>query len=674
MGTGGRTAWRRAVIGMAGIIAALPGPVFAQEIAAFRLTGVEGNVQLRYLSDEQIQSLGGTTASRDRRRTFEEEVFVNTHSYVYHPNFLKIDFGVGPLFVQDRFESDSSRSEASESLYNLAARLSFLEQKPYPFAFYYEHLNPTVSLGVAQSFVQESNKIGANFSLREPLSPVLFNVDAYRLRNEGRGLDRIVDDTIDQAVMRASRSFGADGYGNLTYQTYRQESRSGSPLAVILPSITESKLISVDSRHLLGARREFQLTNLITYGRQESELAGATLASRRDWRIAPDLRWDHSETLSSFYRVSTARSEELARTVTNDAASAGLALHPHPDLNASIDVHGEQTRTEALTQQLYGTAASASWRRPFEQGLWQFGAGARYDVRDQRAAQNEDQITDEVHSVPTVNTRFALDRPFVILASVVVRDVNNNLIPSTDYRLEVIGQTTYFEWLAVALPPPDPVSGVPIVKISYRFQTGGSYRYSLFDYNLSAGLTFLRYYQVYLRYRRSEQDLMEGLPTVPLTLDLHNTQTGARIDYPFWEQWMAGGELAFENQREELAPFDRSSLDAYLQLPVRLTGQLRVSLRRTRVDFPTSPEDQDLVGWLVRFWARPLSRGTLRAEWSYDEDRGGTLTRTLEQAVVGFDWQIRQLTLRAEARLTDDTVGQSKRERNLVQLTVRRDF
>jgi hypothetical protein len=674
MGTGGRTGWRRIAIGLAVVVAGLTGPAGAQEIAAFRLTGVEGNVQLRYLSDEQVQSLGGSAQSRDKRRTFEEEIFVNTHSYVYHPNFLKIDFGVGPLFVQDRFETDSAHSKADESLYNLTARLSFLEQKPYPFVLYYEHLNPTVSLGVTQSFVQESNKVGAGFSLREPLSPVLFHVDTYRLTNEGRGLDRIVDDTVDQTVVRASRSFGADGYGNLTYSNYRLESRSGNPLAVIQPSVTDAESVTVDSRHLFGARREFQLTNLITYSRQDNELGGATLARRRDWRIAPDLRRDHSEAVSSFYRASAARSEEQTRTVTNDTASVGLALHPHPDLNASIDVHGEQTRTEALTQWLYGTAASASWRRPFEQGLWQFGAGARYDVRDQRADQNQDQITDEIHSVPTVNTRFALDRPFVILASVVVRDVNNQLIAATDYRLEVIGQTTYFEWLSLALPPVDPVSGVPIVKISYQFETGGSYKYSLFDYNLSAGLTFQRYYHVYLRYRRAEQELQEGLPTLTLNQDLTNTQTGARVDYPFWEQWLAGGELAFEHQDEKLAPFDRSSLDAYLQVPLPYASQLRVSLRRTRVDYPDSPEDQDLTGWLVRFWGRPMARGMLRADWSRDEDRGGTLPRTLAQAIIGFDWQVRQLTLRAEARMTEDTVGTSKHERNLVQMTVRRDF
>jgi len=163
---GGQRRDRGLIVGVAWLMLGLSGICLAEEIAPFRLTGIEGDVSLSYLSDSQTQGTSGGTSSTYAISNMQEQVFLNTHSYFYHPNFLKMDLGGGPLWVQNQVESDTSSRDDHETLYNLTGRLSFLEQKPYPLTIYYDHLNPTVSTSLTQSFVQTNTKTGATFSRR----------------------------------------------------------------------------------------------------------------------------------------------------------------------------------------------------------------------------------------------------------------------------------------------------------------------------------------------------------------------------------------------------------------------------------------------------------------------------------------------------------------------------
>ena len=130
----------------------------AAELTPFRLTGIEGYVELRFREDEQDISSGGGSSSREVRTSIEEEVFLLTHSYFYHPNFLQMDFGIGPVFVQNKLESSAGSAEDDDALYNLTAKLRFLETKPYPFTLFYDRQNPSVSLSLTDRFQQESTK------------------------------------------------------------------------------------------------------------------------------------------------------------------------------------------------------------------------------------------------------------------------------------------------------------------------------------------------------------------------------------------------------------------------------------------------------------------------------------------------------------------------------------
>ncbi len=149
---------------------------------------------------------------------------------------------------------------------------------------------------------------------------------------------------------------------------------------------------------------------------------------------------------------------------------------------------------------------------------------------------------------------------------------------------------------------------------------------------------------------------------------------GARADYPLRHGWVVGGELRFEKQDEDIAPYVRESADAYVQVPLPRASTLRVSATRVVGDNIGSPEDIDLIRYSAILRTRPWNRAVLSAEFSQEDDTGGTLSRHRSAGSVRAEWRIRQLVLTGEARYVDERQGLSERDRTLVRAIVRREF
>ena len=119
--------------GITGLVALLASPVWAEEIAAFRMTSLEGEIAFRHYFDEQLGGNQGLPKTGETRSTNEGEVFLRANGYVYHPNLLKVELGGGPLLVQSNVASGGLSNSSNDLLYNLTTHLDFLEQKPVLF-------------------------------------------------------------------------------------------------------------------------------------------------------------------------------------------------------------------------------------------------------------------------------------------------------------------------------------------------------------------------------------------------------------------------------------------------------------------------------------------------------------------------------------------------------------
>ena len=126
------------------------------DIKSFGLLNVSGHFRTGYLFDDRERGTG-SSSSFEQRATWEEVFFLLTESFIYHPGFLNMDFGGGPILVQQQFDSNLGETSHNDSLFNVLARLNFLELKTYPFSLYYQRSHPSVTTSLAGRFLTEND-------------------------------------------------------------------------------------------------------------------------------------------------------------------------------------------------------------------------------------------------------------------------------------------------------------------------------------------------------------------------------------------------------------------------------------------------------------------------------------------------------------------------------------
>jgi hypothetical protein len=649
----------------------------AQEIGGFRLTGVEGYASVNALSDKYVTSQpatgGDSGQSRQSQFNLREELFVMTHSYFYHPNFLTLDIGAGPIFQRSSYGTDSGDTTARGTLYNLTSRTTLLRDKPYRGSVYFDHLNPTLSVAPGEVLAMENQRYGLEFSLLAPVTPVPLYLSAEHGQFQGRGASRIIDDRVDRFGLKATRSFGALGNSQVQYQGTQQESLSGSPNLPIQGTTSSNHNFSADSRLHFGANRQYDITNLITLNTQAYTLDKSSLPDRKDLRILLDARGRHTKELNSFavYNYSSSNQGDLTSII--HSASAGLNYWPTPAFTAAVGAHGEDSQTKQLSARSQGLDGSVRYQQALPIGVAQFNYGLRHDQRDQQAAGSQTNVVGERITLvgTTVNT---LSRSHVTAGSVVVSSANRaqTFLEGRDYALSVVGSETRLQRLVGG----NIFDGQDVL-VDYAYDVGGSYAYTQTDQTLNMNWGLLSYVNVYFRKFDSAPHLNSGTPAFPLNA-VQSTLYGARADVPLplGLDMRAGGSVEQEVRRETISPYLRHASDLYAQAedPILGGGNIRISTRRTRTIYQNSVQNVNLVGYDIRYWTRRWFGMDLSAVMSRERDDGGPLPRSRSDGSLKAQWRFRKLSLNLDVTRTREAQGGLERSRALVQFFARRDF
>lgn len=642
------------------------------EFAWFRVTGIEGHVGSRYVSDAADNARAGVQSSQ-KQTDLRGEVFVLTHSYVYHPNFLLLDLGAGPVFERGTSVLDGVETTSHANLYDLTARAAFLQEKPYRGSVYYEHLNPTLSVSPGQVLSQESEAYGLDFSLLDPVSPVPLHLSAARSRQRGSGIDRVIDDRLDQATLRGGRAFGRGGYTQFTYHVTQLESRSGSPQLPTQRTLSGGENAGIDTRIQWGERRQYDFLNLLTYSRQSYSVAPVEVPTVSDARALLRFQAQPSKALTGLGSFSYGQSQRGNRTARNRDAAAGVTYISSPELTASLGVRADDSRATELSVDSAGADASAQYTKRTSFGTGAAGYAIRYERRDQTAALAQVQVVGErVTLVGT--TPVTLARTRVIAGSVVVSNTTRTqtYVDGVDYVLTVVGIETRIQRTVGS----NIFDGQDVL-IDYTYDAGGTFASTQIDQTVNLNWTLQRYGSTYLRYFDSTPRLTAGTPTVPLNR-VRSTLIGARMDLAleFGPLQGIGGFVEHENRLETIAPYVRTSHEVYVQteIPGVTYAGLRLSKRGNRVDSETPTGDSDLVAYDVSAWWRNAAGLDLSASATRERERAAPLPRTRTSGLVRAVWRVRQLTTTLDvSRVRDEQLGQTQ-TRTFGHLQVRREF
>jgi len=635
----------------------------AAGIKAFEVIDVESELVLRYMNDQQTFYQSDTKTQQDTRPTFQEEYIIDTNSYVFHPNLLSMELGGSLLFDQSSFETLDDKNSNNEALLGYNARLDFLNQKAYPVSLYYDKRNPSVSVGLGGRFLQENIRYGAELALLQPVTPVQITLSAYRQSVKGEGFDQVTDDDLEHADARLYRAYGKGNYAQLSYQIDNRDSRSGNPDLPIVNRTTSTTSTYFDSKNLMGDARQAELVTNASYNTQQE------FPRRKELRINPIINWQHNDLLRSFYRLNFNETTEEDIDIRQTYLISGIG-YGGPHYNASIDLHGEDNQSTTLDYQNAGSSYMISHNRPIAFGAMKFSYSGSFDYRDQTSSDDLFEIFGEQH-IMIGTTPVTLQREFVD-PSTPIQVWNTGrtqlYIENIDYRVIKIGSQTQLQRFSSG----SIISGQTVL-VDYSYQTGGTFALNLISNNLQLNWGPSRFYDFYIRYRNSQQNLRSGNPTIKLN-SLINLTYGINVDQPLLNGINFGGEVYFEDHEEDINPYYRQNYDAYVELPLPRLSNLRLSARRVLVDNEKSVEDVDLTGYIFHLQTRPWLRARLSFESSYENDIGGTINRTLIIHRFQLGWAFRQLSLTADAHYSTEDQGQTERDRWAVKFILSRTF
>jgi hypothetical protein len=646
-----------------------------QEIAPFRITGFEGYMVTRYLNDETRASQAGGTESRAKQSNMTEEIFLMTHSYVYHPTLLMLDLGGGPVVDKSKFGGDGVATNSKRQMINFSGRATILRDKPYTGALFYDRRNQTQSMGPAQVMLTENTRYGFDFALRNPFTPIPTQVNFTRSENLGTGAEQVIEDRIDQLRLRMDTNVGIWGTSTFQYLGTRQESVSGSSGLPIQASSSTNDGVNLDTRLKFGANNEYDLTNVVTANSNRYSAGLGSLAQLQDLRFGLDLRGRHSDNFQTYGRYSYNTGKQGVQETASNSASAGLNYRLNPELSGTLSARGDSTQTSQINSTLYGTDGSVQYRRALPLGEAIAGYNFAYNQHEQKATAQQSRIVGERVTL-SGTTAAPLLQEQIAAGSVVVTNLTRTqtFVEGNDYLLSVLGLRLRIQRLIGG----NILDGQELL-VDYAYSSGGSYAISQLDNTFNLSWSLKSYLNLFVRYMDSAPHLNSGSPTSPLN-PAKSTLYGARSEVPLSllsQEFLLGGRAERELRREVISPYQRTNLEAYTQvdLPLVRNGNIRVGTRRMQVDYDYNPlQGVNLTAHDLRLWARVGWGIDLSADATRYRDTGTPLVREGASASVKAQWRRRKLLWTFDLTRVSDTQGVASRTRTYAQIVLRRNF
>ncbi|MGE5094350.1 MAG: hypothetical protein ACM3SO_04380 [Betaproteobacteria bacterium] len=662
----------------------------ADRIAAFRITSLEGLFGTRYWRDTNDVTTriapgaeGADTGDRSRLRqtlsNLRTELFVLARGYAYHPKLVALEMGAGPVYDVNGFTTDGNTTTTRDTNYNLLLRGRFLAEKPYRGELSYERTNDSQPVGPAQSLLLQNTRYGGSASVYAPVTPIPFTISANRQELRGTGTEQVVEDRIDDFNVRAEREIAGRGDVHFHYQATRTDSMSGSVGIPIHPSRTDAGRAQLDTHLVFGEAKQYDVFGVLFANTLQTSTGVGSDFDTRQWRATLDFRGRHSETLQSNaqYQYDSTRQSSESGSLTSKVQSVtgGLTYQPTPMTSATLNADAMTTRGTALSSDQATIAGSASHRIALPLGELTGSVRTSFRNRDQRTAGTIGHVLGE--RVTLADSVFrTLQNSLIAAPSIVVMNVQRSqtYTEGIDYALDVVGVNTRIQRLVGG----NIVDGQEVL-VDYDFDVGGTYAVNQFDNSADISWRISSIYSLYARWSDSSLRLQSGTPSSPLN-PARTVLYGTRADVPLslLVDATVGGLAEWEDRREVIAPYKRTTFEAYAEvaLPWISRSGIHVGGRRQKLEYPLTPEhDVTQTHYDARFWSRLPGDVEVSVGAGWDHDRGSPLVeREYKSLLSRLRWRVRRFTVTAEYARIFEAQGPAERLHSRGQVALRRDF
>ena len=642
------------------ILMQLPALALGAEIRTFKLTHFDGSLGLGYTLNDKEYTGGSNDGAAQRRTTFDEELKLNTLSYIFHPNLLEMELGAGIRRTRETLEDDYATNRVKDRLYSVNSKLRFLKSKPYPVELYYNQSNPSMSVGIADSLTLEEKDYGAELALLSPLvsSPMYFRVGHHE--TTGANSETVTDEKTDMAMFRHNLYYGDRGSGELGISNTVTKSGSGSMNLPIQESETETTSLNWDNRLTFGFDDNIKLVNTIALTRDRR----SNVSDRDDGRLYANLDWTHSDSLKSFYTYSLTNTKYDYDKITSQNLNIGMLKTFSDEVSVTTSVDGARDVSDGFSKNTYGINGNIAYRGELNERWWtNAGYSFLYHVNNQDTTVSELTVYDESYVLSGLND-VVLQKEYVIPGTVVVSNsVHTQVyVENVDYILTQVGSETSLARLASGN-----ISDGEEVLIEYAYETGGAYDFDEVNQSMNLGYTLDRRHHFHVSYLFRRKMLRAGHPD-NFVDSSKRMRFGTDSRIPLSRAMSLGWKLDLEKQIDPLKPFTRDALGLNFRSALPwVAGFFDLDSRYDHIDNQNSENDLRLTRYSALFSARLGLRSSAQLELVRERDTGGETPNTTSYAKFNYMWQRRLLGFNLEAKYGTEEQGDFSRDDAMIK-------
>jgi hypothetical protein len=637
------------------------------DVKPFGYLGTRGSLSIRYYLEENGRTSESSVRTFENRSTWEQDLFLVSRSYVYHPGFLNMELGGGPLLIQQQFDSDAGSNSNNEALLNLLARFNFLDLKTYPFSLYFRRSHPSVTTSLSGRFLTRNEEYGLSGRKSLILGNDSFSYEFRHRDTEGSGLDVVVDEDEDRRRFKYAKNYRRNDRIAFEYNEFDRTSSSGSLGLPIQESTIRQKRANINAANRFGAGGKYRLHQSIVQIKHENDAVAS--AEQEDLLYTASARWQSSASISSSFDYAFNQSERTGADINSHNFTANVTHNITPALNYDVRANHENLNQTAFSRDRSGLGIQARFSGETDIGSYQLSTALRQERTDQESFSDSAQVFDEpVTLVGT--TPVDLANEFVVPGSVVVTNSAGTqvFVENVDYRLIVVGSVTSIQRLIDGS-----IFDGQTVFVDYLFQTSGTTKFDRFFANAVVSTDFLRLFRARLRYSQLDSNPISGELTTPLNdTEVLEFVVGANV--PINYRWGFSAEYRHIDNDEEIAPSVRDSLSVGANVNVFGSTSMQLGATWLQVDQEQSVEDVEQVTYRLGIKGNVFGLARFSYLATYLEDTGGSLPRKQLLHNLTIQGRYRQVMYALQARYNDDSQGATERDSTQVSVLATRYF
>ena len=554
----------------------LPGLAYSQGSPAGRkfwqLDALNGGLQLggsyRYLAGTTNEMYNTQNSS-----LLYGGIMLNSSSHFWHPNFLWIDLGVeyNPEIGQDLYLVVPDQSEV-RTLKKLNAAATFFRQKNLTFGGYV-NLNESFNNRENLSNIKSNSATwGGNFSFTNKVLPFTVNYQQGKWNDLEVQTGRTFETR--QSILEADFKKSFTNRDNNELRYYHNEfSRKDVNM---VRTANSSDIINLNDIISFDQKKNYLLTSFVSATDQRGDDAFRRLQADENLTFRMPR---HLELISNYnYYYDERDSIRMNQHTVNGTLTHRL----YQSLTSSVNAEYSRTNHTLFTESNLISGFEVRYEKKIPMGQLSLSYAFRWQEQQRTSDPLPMHIIHEGHTLTDGEIEL-LDKPFVTLATVTLRDATGTIIYQLYFDYILIQRGDYVEIQRV---PGGQIPNSSAVYADYVAMQPGSYKYDADNHQFSAGVVlFNRILELY--YRFGKQDYFNLQTTEFLILNYFTQHTvGCRLEYKF-----ASGGVEYESYQSNIIPYRLLHYYAVLQGNIR--SKLQFSLNGNVRDYRMISEGED---------------------------------------------------------------------------------